>query len=342
MKKSVLLSAFFVAVMSLVYTSCTKEVLSDENLILNLKIVNLDTPVEAVIDQTAMTVTAELPYGTDVTKLVIEVELSEKATISPASGDTLDLSSPVELTLSAEDGTTATYSFSASVKKADYVYDFEDLSLEADSFWSGPDTRVNPETVNLYGTDCQVYYGSFLENGAEFSNTYNDTWKSWSGFAYSNMTDKETAGYTNQYSVYGESGANDSKNFAVAYAPEYATPITNIVFDTIVNPQKMYVTNSTYAYLDMKNGSTYSKALVEGDYLQLEIEGFDGSGNSTGKVEFYLADFQNGKTDILNQWTEVNLSTLKNVKKLEFKVKASQNGTPTYFCMDNLEALKAE
>jgi len=342
MRKHLLLSTIFIVAMSLFYTSCTKEVLSGENSILSLKIVNLDQPVEAVIDQTAMTVTAELPYGTDVTKLVIDVVISEKATISPASGDTLDLSNPVSLTLSAEDGTTAVYSFSVSVKKADYVYDFEDLSLDADSFWSGPDTRVNPQTVNLYGTDCQVYYGSFLENGAEFSNTYNDTWKSWSGFAYSNMTDKETAGFTNQYSVYADGGAENSKNFAVAYAPQYATPITNITFDTIVDPQKIFVTNSTYAYLDMKNGSTYSKALAEGDYLQLLIEGFDNSGNSTGKVEFYLANFQNGKTDIITQWTEVNLSSLKNVKKLEFKVIGSQSGTPTYFCMDNLEALKAK
>ena len=156
------------------------------------------------------------------------------------------------------------------------------------------------------------------------------------------MTDKETAGFTNQYSVYADGGAENSTNFAVAYAPQYATPITNITFDTIVDPQKIFITNSTYAYLDMKNGSTYSKALAEGDYLQLLIEGFDNSGNSTGKVEFYLADFQNGKTDIITQWTEVNLSSLKNVKKLEFKVIGSQSGTPTYFCMDNLEALKAE
>ena len=54
MRKHVLLSTIFIVAMSLFYTSCTKEVLSGENSILSLKIVNLNQPVDAVIDQTAI------------------------------------------------------------------------------------------------------------------------------------------------------------------------------------------------------------------------------------------------------------------------------------------------
>ncbi len=224
--------------------------------------------------------------------------------------------------------------------KADYVLNFEDLSLNPDSYWAGPDTRVDPETVNLYGTDCQVYYGNFTEQKVKFSNTFNGTWKSWSGFAYSNMTNMDSAGYKNQFSVYSPAGANSSSNFGLAFAPEVATPITNIEFDTLVSPQSFMLNISTYTYLDIKNGSAFSSPFKDGDYYKVQIEGFDINNNSTGKLDSYLADFRSGKTYIVTNWTKVDLTALGKVKKIEFKIISSNQNTPTYFCLDNLEALK--
>ncbi|MDP2337269.1 MAG: DUF4465 domain-containing protein, partial [Bacteroidota bacterium] len=57
-----------------------------------------------------------------------------------------------------------------------------------------------------------------------------------------------------------------------------------------------YVTNSTYAYLSMKNGDPFAKKFGgpsgnDNDWLILTIEGFDSGNKLTGKVETFLADF---------------------------------------------------
>lgn len=339
MKKSFFAWAIFAGLFFSVLSSCEPDS-SDDASILSFKITNLNPEVEAQIDIQNSVIEFVVPYGTDVSALKVEIVLADGATCEPASGSIIDFTQEVDFKVTAEDGSTKQYEAKAEITKADYVYDFESLTLSANSFWAGPDTRVSPETVTLYGTDCQVYYGSFTEKNADFSNTYNSTWFSWSGFAYSNMTDKQTAGYTNQYSVYASTGFESSANFAVAYAPASANPATEIVFETSLSPQKVFINNSTYAYLSMKNGDAYTTAFAEGDYLKLEITGIDELGNTTSTVIAYLADYQNGKSVMLDEWTGVSLSSLGKVKKMIFKLQASQFGVPTYFCLDNLEAMQ--
>src|SRR3954470_7833909 len=66
---------------------------------------------------------------------------------------------------------------------------------------------------------------SFSSGGVVFSNTYNSTFGSWSGFSYSNVKDVTTQGFTNQYAAYvtplpGDpigAGAGGSANYAVGY-----------------------------------------------------------------------------------------------------------------------------
>ena len=341
MHKSLQLIALALVLVLFIFNSCEQNIAaSGDKDIYSFKIVNLNPIIEADVDNESFIISFKLPYNVLADSLTFEIEVAQGASSEPESGSIINFTETDVITIIAEDGTSQEFSIIVNTTKADFVYDFEDLSLEANSFWSGPDTSVDAEIVNLFGFDCDVYYGSFLDKNAEFSNAYNATWLSWSGFAYSNMIDVETASYLNQYSVYDTYGANESVNFAVAYAPLSATPVTNIEFDTLVAPQSVYINNSTYTYFSMLNGDDYTKPFSEGDYLQLEIEGFDKAGNSTGIVEFYLADFQNGKSEILSDWELVNLSKLGDVQKLEFKLKASQTGVPTYFCMDNLEALR--
>jgi hypothetical protein len=65
----------------------------------------------------------------------------------------------------------------------------------------------------------------------------------------------------------------------------------------------------------------------------------------TGKVEFYLADFRNGKSLIVKDWTYVDLSSLKLVDRIKCTLTSSDNGdygmnTPGYFCIDNFGGKK--
>jgi len=72
--------------------------------------------VEGNINEIAKTVTLLMPEGTDVTNLVPYIEVSEGATVSPASGESQDFTNPVDYTVTAMNGTTAVYSVLVSVE----------------------------------------------------------------------------------------------------------------------------------------------------------------------------------------------------------------------------------
>ena len=66
------------------------------------------------IHEAAKTVTLIVPENTDVAHLVPMIEISEGATIEPASGVEQDFTHPVEYTVTAINGTTAVYTVTAS------------------------------------------------------------------------------------------------------------------------------------------------------------------------------------------------------------------------------------
>lgn len=60
-------------------------------------------------------ITATVPTGTDVTSLAPDIVISAGASISPASNAAKDFTSPVQYTVTAEDGTTQMYTVTVSV-----------------------------------------------------------------------------------------------------------------------------------------------------------------------------------------------------------------------------------
>lgn len=204
---------------------------------------------------------------------------------------------------------------------------FENINLETPGYYNGSDGK-----------------GEFTSGNFRFFTDYTADLDSWSGFAVSNKTDMTTVGYANQYSAITGKGVSGSANYGVAYP----NPVSIVTFkDTIVSG--LYVTNSTYAYLSMKNGDSFSKKFGgesgnDPDWLLLTIEGFDSDNKPTGKVYFNLADFAystNTNDYIVNTWEWVNLSKLGRISKLKFSLRSSDNGawgmnTPGYFCIDNL------
>ena len=86
-------------------TGCKKE--SSEKAILDFKFAS--PAVEAVITESAKTIVAVVPAGTDVTALVPIITVSEKAMVDPASGTVVDFTYPVSFTVTAEDGSQARY-----------------------------------------------------------------------------------------------------------------------------------------------------------------------------------------------------------------------------------------
>jgi len=216
--------------------------------------------------------------------------------------------------------------------KAQSVAGFDELTLSPKSFWNGSDGA-----------------GKFKSSNFIFENLYIKDWQSWSGFAYSNMTDVTTSGYGNQYSAITGKGYAESANYAVCYP----SPTALITSASTSKTSGFYITNSTYAYLSMKNGDMFAKKFGgttgnDPDYFKLMIEALNTEGKPVDTVYFYLADFRftdNSKDYILNKWYLVDLSTLKETNKLRFSLSSSDNSfgymnTPGYFCLDDLNGTK--
>ena len=89
----------------------------NEKSILSFRFDALDE--SGVIDQIARAISFLLPAETDVTQLVPTIEVSEGATVEPASGVAQDFTNPVTYTVTAQNGTTAVYTVMVIVEGGD-------------------------------------------------------------------------------------------------------------------------------------------------------------------------------------------------------------------------------
>lgn len=221
------------------------------------------------------------------------------------------------------------------------IIDFEDVQLDSTGVYNGSD---------LSGTQFETgYYLKNIPSGAvELINEYSVTdwggylFESWKGFAVSSLTDSVTSGYDNQYSVKAGKGALGSKQFALVFDTARVILFHPEGKGVIQNPKvkSVMLTNSTYTYNDMRDGSPFSKKFAEGEWFKVIITGYLGT-TVVGNVEYYLADFRSGKKFLNKDWVKVDISELGEVSALGFSFDSSDKGawgvnTPKYVCVDNL------
>ncbi len=72
--------------------------------------------VDGVINEATKMVVVTMPEGTDVFQLVPTIEVSEGATVNPASGEAQDFTNPVTYTVTAKNSTTAAYTVTVIVE----------------------------------------------------------------------------------------------------------------------------------------------------------------------------------------------------------------------------------
>ncbi|MDR1698946.1 MAG: DUF4465 domain-containing protein [Prevotellaceae bacterium] len=205
--------------------------------------------------------------------------------------------------------------------------------------------RISFERVALNADGYQnIFPDGLILSDVDFYN-HSDAF-SWSGFAVSENTDKTTAGYDNEFSVFADGGVNNSQKFAIAYdgyydGASYAKTECKLPQGQQVKFKGLWINSATITALSIKNGDAFAKKFEAGDWFKIIIVGFDGNGNKTAEKEFYLADFRDGKTFICNEWTFVDLSALGKVNKLEFAFDSTDKGTfgvntPKYACIDDI------
>lgn len=234
------------------------------------------------------------------------------------------------------------------------VIDFEDVVLEDNGVSYGTSTG----TTDSYGM-CDIYTHTLYDatlTAYPYTATMGGPSAFWCGVAYSKNCDMTVAGVSNQYSVYCKDpstslgGRNGSEKFAIVYCaetimgPDYTSAIA-FPAATEKTVDHLYVTNSTYAVLSMLNGDSFAKKFAGGDWFKLTVTGYNKGGGKIGTVDFYLADYRDGKSDIIQQWTKLDLTSLGAVNKLTFTLSSSDTGTygmntPAYFCMDDIAIRK--
>lgn len=328
-------NTIYLLFMGMLFTllACEKEPeLNAEAKILDFWVFFGENQYPGVISETEKTIEVSVPYGVDITQLTTEIAVSDNSSINHSNGANYDYTTPVEFTVTAEGGSSVVYTASVNTTGADYKHDFENLTLENSSAWFGPDKRVDAQQVELYGTICSVYYGSFEDGNASFENTYNETWMSWHGFAYSNQNDMTTSGYSNQGSVYATMTEEYGSNFALAYSAE---PIV-LTFSEPEIIRELSLANSAYAALSMKNGDDFSNPFSEGDYFKVVMKLIDIDNQVTEHI-VELALFEGSMQLIQDEWHKVEFANnTKAIKSIEFSVDCSNPMTPTYFCIDNI------
>ena len=183
----------------------------------------------------------------------------------------------------------------------------------------------------------------WVDNGVTFSHEVTFGGGGWDGMTYSSVNNTTTAGFGNQYAVYGDGmGLGDTGSYAVSFQPFVQRSIITLPVATTV--QGFYANNTTYAALEMLNGSGFSRQFTtaSNDWFKLTIEGFDSGDGSLGTVDFLLADYTGVTGSVVSDWTFVDLTSLgSNVSALGFSLSSTDNGsfgmnTPSYFAMDDL------
>lgn len=203
---------------------------------------------------------------------------------------------------------------------------FDDLGLGAESTFNGSDGA-----------------GGYTSGGIFFENSYTAPFNSFTGFAASTTTDTTTPGFGNQFSSFAGGGAGGSTGYGLAFLDG------RLVLPSAQTVLGAELTNTTYAALSMRDGDAFAKQFGgesgnDEDFFRLIIEGIDDSGNSTGSIDFLLADYRfadNALDYIVEDWTFQDLTALGAVKELLFSFESSDLGsfginTPVYFAIDNL------
>lgn len=118
MKKASNLLKFFSLILFASFLSCTKDkevkpastvTKSSEKITSSFKFSGFSPEIIGEINRTEKKITLIVPNGTDVTALVPTIEVSGKATVSPASGTAQNFTNPVKYSVTAEDGSKQEY-----------------------------------------------------------------------------------------------------------------------------------------------------------------------------------------------------------------------------------------
>lgn len=188
----------------------------------------------------------------------------------------------------------------------------------------------------------------FRSGSIELPNFYDPEFDYWAGWAISAGTNTTSPGFQNQYSSIAGGGALGTTAYGVGYI--YDPIVVRLKPNAVGKPMiGMYVNNSTYTYLSIRDGDSFAKKFggetgTDPDFFMLTIKKYSGGVIDDDSINFYLADYRFPQADkdyIISDWTYVDLTVLGEVDSLVLSLKSSDVGifgmnTPAYVCIDQV------
>lgn len=212
-------------------------------------------------------------------------------------------------------------------------------------FDSGSYTYLDDKAI--FGDEIFFHSYSFAFNELGFQNTNTDDKEFLGGFSLGKVVDtalvsrgdKEFARYTvfDTTKVASISGTTRSNRFAIFTVPEKAQE-KDMIFEYAglgsCNMISCVVANTTVNVARIL-GYDGDCAFTDGDWLKATFKGVKG-GVASEDVDVYLADFRDGKKDVIIGWKEIDLSKVGDIDHMNITVSASREGLIPEFCLDNI------
>lgn len=175
------------------------------------------------------------------------------------------------------------------------------------------------------------------ENILQFNHYYGD-WGFGGGFTYTNKTDVTTTD-SNISAITGKG------KYETTYLSSNTNDFTPAKIEILKSDDYVlkgaWITNTTYAYLTMKNGNSMSPAMADNDWFKLTIIGHKADGTKINSFDVYLGDYRNSKKEIVKEWIWVDFTPIAEAAYITFEMEGtveneSGPSLPTYFCIDGI------
>ncbi len=144
---------------------------SNQALITNFTIVG--QAVQAIIDDEGNTVMANMSLGSELNRLSPSITVSERASISPASGVAQDFNNPIEYTVTAEDGTIKAYIVTVDIFPAITYSPYDESRLGAGDLYK--EDLFNVSNIEDGDYEYTITLGSYTKTDRTTAteNTFN-------------------------------------------------------------------------------------------------------------------------------------------------------------------------
>lgn len=149
------------------------------------------------------------------------------------------------------------------------------------------------------------------------------------------------------FAAFGNPCAEDELNAANVHITYYDSPKSENNPDYALSYAFSYMGSASPRTIDVNNtlemyataiGEGELPAFASGDWVKVVFRGYL-SGEETGTVEFFLADYTGSEAKLLKEWKTVDISDLGEVDAIAIDIESNVAGIPPYVCLDNFSAI---